>query len=185
MAGLSNGAVPQALGYISPDFTTVDPNSFATLSNGEKSPLVVASVFNGATAELPTTVEITAALAHATLGSNLTPPTNATEGANPANWVPLIQTASQGYPVVGYTTFDFAQCYADATVTKGLLAFLKGHYAVGSIYATDQKDNGFVSVAHSGASKFLGAIKDDILANKNAWNTNIGNTTACAGLAGR
>jgi phosphate transport system substrate-binding protein len=185
MAGLSNGAVPQALGYISPDFTTVDPNSFATLSNGEKSPLVVASVFNGTTAELPTVIEITAALAHATLGSNLTPPTNATEGANPALWVPLIQTASQGYPIVGYTTYDFAQCYSDKTVTKGVLTFLKDHYTVGGAYVSDQKQNGFVPVANSAASAFLTTIKKNILANVNGWNTNIGNTTVCTVGVGR
>jgi ABC-type phosphate transport system substrate-binding protein len=185
MAGLSSGAVPQAIGYISPDFTTVDPNSFATLSNGEKSPLVVAAVFNGHTAVLPTTANITTGLAHASLGANLTPPTNASQGANPSLWVPLIQKDSAGYPIVGYTTFDFAQCYSDRTVTSGLLAFLKLHYTVGGAYVADQKLNGFVPVANSAAAKFLATIKSNILANKNGWNTNIGNTTVCPTVTGR
>jgi ABC-type phosphate transport system substrate-binding protein len=185
MAGLSNGAVPQAIGYLSPDFTTVDPNSFATLSNGEPSTLVVAALFNGGKAQLPSTTGISAALAHATRGANLTPPTNAEQGANPVLWVPLIQTASEGYPIVGYTTFDFAQCYSDETVTKSLLAFLKDHYAAAGSYATDQKLNGFVPVANSGAAKFLTTIKASILANKSGWNTDIGDTTACQGVSGR
>jgi ABC-type phosphate transport system substrate-binding protein len=184
MAGLSNGAVPQAIGYISPDFTTVDPNSFATLQNGQPSPLVVAAVFNGSTPVLPTTTQISAALAHPTLGTNLTPPTNATQGANPALWVPLIQTASEGYPIVGYTTFDFAQCYSDPTVQASVLKFLKDHYNVAP-YTTDQTDNGFVRVDKSGAKSFLTTISADILANKKGWNTNIGNTTVCPTVHGR
>jgi len=185
LAGLSNGAVPQAIGYISPDFTTVDPNSFATLSNGQASPLVVAAVFNGSTAVLPTVVDIENALSHPILGSNLSPPTNASQGANPALWVPLIQTASEGYPIVGYTTFDFAQCYADPTVTKGIIAFLKDHYGLNAPYTTDQSQNGFVRVSKSGAVKFLQPIEHDLLANKNGWNTNIGNTTVCPTVTGR
>jgi ABC-type phosphate transport system substrate-binding protein len=185
MAGLSSGAVPQAIGYISPDFTTVDPNSFATLSNGQPSPLVVAAVFNGKTAELPTVAAIELALAHPTSGTTLSPPTDAAEGANPNNWVPLIQTASSGYPIVGYTTFDFAQCYASPTVTKSVITFLKDHYGLNAPYTTDQSDNGFVRVSKSGAVKFLQPIEHAILSNKDGWNTDIGDATACAGLVGR
>jgi len=185
MAGLSNGAVPQAIGYISPDFTTVDPQSFATLSNGQSSPLVVAAVFNGTTAILPDVTDIENALSHPTLGSNLTPPSNATQGANPALWVPVIQTASEGYPIVGYTTFDFAQCYADPTVTKGIVKFLDDHYGTTAPYTTDQSKNGFVRVSKSGAVKFLQPIKKAILSNRDGWDTNIGNTTACSGVVGR
>jgi ABC-type phosphate transport system substrate-binding protein len=175
-----------AIAYLSPDFTTVDPNSDATI-NGNKSTLVVASVLNGKIAELPTTKNITAALARAVSGTTLTPPTTAAEGANPANWVPLIQTVSAGYPIVGYTTFDFAQCYADKTVGAGIIAFLNDHYTNAS-YTTPQSNNGFVTVANSGASKFLTAIRQHILSNKAsapAWNTDIDDKTACAHVAGR
>ena len=96
-----------------------------------------------------------------------------------------IQTASSGYPIVGYTTFDFAQCYADPTVTKGVIKFLDDHYGTSAPYTTDQAQNGFVRVSKSGAVKFLQPIKKGILTNKNGWNTDIGDTTACAGLAGR
>jgi len=46
--------ITSAIGYLSPDYTTVDPNSDA-LVNGEKSTLVVAAQLLGKTAELPTT----------------------------------------------------------------------------------------------------------------------------------
>ena len=65
-----------------------------------------------------------------------------------------------------------------------MLAFLKDHYS-NAAYTTVQKNNGLVSVADSGASKFLATIKANILKNTNAWDTNIGNTTACAGKVGR
>ena len=189
ISGYSSGAVPAAIAYISPDFTTVDPSSDATLTNAAgqsvKSTLVVASVLKGKTAYLPTTTNIALGLAHPVSGSALTPPSTAAQGAVPGNWVPLIQTVSTGYPVVGYTTYDFAQCYSDTTVKTGVLAFLKGHYQLSGPYATIQRNNGFVGISHSGASKFLGAIKGAILANTKGWNTNIGNATVCPTVHGR
>ena len=174
--------LPSAIGYLSPDFTTLDPNSGAP-----KNSLVVAALLNGKIAELPTTKNITAALARPVLGSNLTPPTNATQGANPSAYVPLIQTVSAGYPIVGYTTFDFAQCYADKTIGSGIIAFLNDHYTKAA-YLTEQNNNGFVAVSNSGAAKFLTVIRQHILANKNtnpAWNVDIDDKTACKGLVGR
>jgi phosphate transport system substrate-binding protein len=48
MAGLDGGSYPQAISYISPDWTSVDSaTSSAKLSNGEPSPLTVASLYNG------------------------------------------------------------------------------------------------------------------------------------------
>jgi hypothetical protein len=185
MAGLDGGSYPQAISYISPDWTSVDSaTSSAKLSNGEPSPLTVAQLYNGTTLFLPTTRSIAAALKHPTLGSNLSPPTDASQGANPALWVPIVQTASTGYPIVSYSILELPQCYASATVTKGMLGFLRNHYS-NTGYTKIQSNNGLVSVADSGAVKFLAAIKDNILNNKNTWNTNIGNPTACAGKVGR
>jgi phosphate transport system substrate-binding protein len=172
-------ALPSAMAYLSPDFTTLDPNSGAP-----KNTLVVAAVLNGKTAETPTTKNIIAALARPVLGQNLTPPTNATQGANPALWVPLIQTASAGYPIVGYTTFDLAQCYADKTIGAGIIAFLKDHYAKAP-YLSIESNNGFVGITNTGANKFLTAINAAILTNKDGWHTDIQDATACKGLAGR
>ena len=179
----ATGTGPTSIGYLSPDFTSLDPNSFATV-NGAPSTLVVASVLNKTLPELPTTTNITTALKKAVTGYYLTAPTTATAGANPANWVPLVQVASAGYPIVGYTTFDFAQCYADKTITASVIAFLKAHYLAGSTEQTDQTDNGFVPIANAGAATFSKAIGFHFLANvanaaNPAWNLNFGNTSLC------
>jgi ABC-type phosphate transport system substrate-binding protein len=178
-----------SIGYLSPDFTTLitPANCTSNCSNAPYTGLVVAAILNGKVAELPTTTNILAALERPTAGSSLTPPSTAAQGANPANWVPLIQTASKGYPIVGYTTFDFAQCYADGTVGAGVIAFLDDHLNNAS-YTSTQSNNGFVTIANSGASKFLAPINQHIIGNSKtggAWNENIQNTTACKGLAGR
>jgi hypothetical protein len=188
VAGAMEGQ-SSALGYLSPDFTTLITPAGCTsnCSNAPYTGLLVAAVLNGTVAEVPTTTNITTALARATMGSNLTPPSTAAQGANPANWVPLIQTVSKGYPIVGYTTYDLAQCYADGTVGAGIIAFLSDHYNNAS-YTALQNNNGFVTITNSGASKFLAPINQRILANSKTggvWNTNIQNTTACKGKVGR
>jgi phosphate transport system substrate-binding protein len=183
LAGLSGTAVTSAIGYLTPDYTSL-VTSPVTLSNALPSPLLVAGVYQGRAKELPTAAAIETALAHPKMGVSLTPPTTEVEGANPAAWFPLIQTTSKGYPIVGYTAFDFAQCYRDKGVSKGIVAFLKAHYGTGSPKTT-QIDSGFAQVE----SSFRTAIKNHILANTNTgtgvWNDNIGNPTACYELFGR
>jgi phosphate transport system substrate-binding protein len=173
-----------AISYLTPDFTTVDPNSNAVLANGAKSALVVAAVRNGLP-YIPTVVDVTNALNHVSSGQFTTPPTTAAAGALPQNYVPLIQTVSVGYPVVGYTTFDFAQCYQNRNVAIGIIAFLQGHYAAGNAYATSVNNNGFVNITKTSAKVFAPVISGAILGNSKKWNDNIQNQVACASLAGR
>ena len=182
LAGLSGTSVTSAVGYLTPDYTSLVSTSPVTLSNGLPSPLLVAGVFRGTTKELPTSSAIGAGLNHPATGENLVPPTSAAAGANPTLWLPVIQTTSAGYPIVGYTAFDFAQCYNSPhqKVSAGILAFLKAHYGTGSPLTT-QIDNGFAPIAKS----FAAAIKKNILANSNDWNDNIENLTACSELQGR
>jgi phosphate transport system substrate-binding protein len=184
LAGLSNGPVPQGIGYVSPDWTSLDPNSASLLSNGEHSPLLVAAIFNGTKAYIPTTANITLGLKNPLDGTNLTPPTNATEAANPLLWVPVIGSTSKGYPIVGYSTLDLAQCYADPNILAAVKAWLTDHYE-NSTYLTIQANNGEVSVANSAASKFLSTLEKAILTDKEKWGVDLGDKTACAGLAGR
>jgi hypothetical protein len=185
MAGLVNGPIPQAISYISPDWTSVDSGtSSAKLSNGLPSPLLVAGLRNGARFYIPTVANIRAALTHVKVGTNQTPPNNATDGANPLKWVPIVQIAATGYPIVGYSTLEFAQCYGSAAVSKGIVGFLHDHYITAPYYQIEN-NNGLVTVANGPGTKWLNAIHFNILGNKNHWNVNIGNPTACAGLAGR
>jgi ABC-type phosphate transport system substrate-binding protein len=191
MAGCTGGGLPQAIGYISPDFTTLDPNSDGKLSceaNGVNydSTLLVAGLKVGTGFFTPTVANIESGLVHpvAGTGSNLTPPSNASEGANPALWVPVEPEVTTGYPIVGYTTLVIAQCYASKTVATAVQKFLLDHYTI-TAYTSQEAANGYVSLSLSHASNFLPTIKANIFANTNGWNTNIENPTACAGLLGR
>jgi hypothetical protein len=186
LSGLSDGAVAQAIGYTSTGWTSLFPDSQAALSNGTHSALLVAALENAKVKYQPTIENVTKGLlsAKAATGENLTPPVNASEGADPSLWVPVTPVVTKGYPIVGYTEFVVAQCYQSAAVGKGVVAFLKDHYGNAS-YEAIQNANGFVSLKQVAANKFLKAIQDDILANDNSWNTNIADPTACAGLAGR
>jgi ABC-type phosphate transport system substrate-binding protein len=170
-------SLTQAVGYLSPDYTTIIPTS------PHPGTLVVAGIYNGKNAILPTTTQIAAALLHGTTGdTNLKPPATATAGADPNTWVPLVGKVTAGYPIVGYSTFDLAQCYADPTVASGIIAFLTDHYT-NSSYIAIQNDNGAVQIPKAGTAKFVEAITSHILSNagsaKKAWNTNIQNTTFC------
>jgi hypothetical protein len=185
MAGLVSGQVPQAIGYLSPDWTSIDSGtSGLVLSNGQPSPLLVAAITAKKKAFTPTVKNIQTGLSHAKIGQNLTPPTTAAAGANPLAWVPVVQTVTDGYPIVGYSSWDVAQCYANPTVTAGVIAFLTAHLT-NKNYLTIQQNEGLVGLTNTGAAKFLAAVEQALLSNKKGWNTNIGNATACAGLAGR
>jgi ABC-type phosphate transport system substrate-binding protein len=197
MAGCG-GPVPSALGYVSPDYTTIDPKSGATLSctiNGsDRSKLLVAGVLTGATAYTPTVANIVTGLTHPAMGSNLTPPHNAKTAANPLNWVPLVQTVSDGYPIVGYTIFGFAQCYADPNVPAALTSyisagatqsgFLKLHYG-DKAYQAIENANGFATLHQTAKTHFYAKILANMLANMHGWNTDIGNPGACMAFQGR
>ena len=189
LAGTGGMAAPaSAIAYLSPDFTTVDPNSNAVLANGNKSPLTVGAVLNPSnnTAYVPTEANIAAGLNAAKSGTSLKPPTTASGFANPVNLVPLIQTTKKGYSVVGYTTFDFAQCYSTVAVGNAIITFLKSdHYQGTGTYATVEINNGFVPLAKSGAKTFVAAIDSNILSNAKNFNDNIQNGTVCSGVTGR
>jgi ABC-type phosphate transport system substrate-binding protein len=185
LAGLSSaGAVPQGIGYLSPDWTSIPRAPDSQLSNGETSPLLVAALLNGKRSYLPTTTNIALGLDHPAIATTLTPPSTAAEGALASNWVPVIQTTTEGYPIVGYGTFDLAQCYSNKAISTGLVAYLKLHYT-NATYTAIQTNNGLVQIANAGASKFLAAVQKNILANSNKWATDLGDKSVCAKLTGR
>jgi len=185
LSGLSGPTVTSAVAYLTPDFTSLIATSPVRLSNGNPSQLLVAAVSSNGTAQLPTAAAIAKGLAHPLLGNHLTAPQNASEGNNPTDWAPIVETTSTGYPMVGYTFLDFAQCYANAKITAGVLAFLKAHYS-SAIKPAYQIPDGFAALPNVPATgQFLSAIQKNILANANGWNTNFGNLTACPGLLGR
>jgi ABC-type phosphate transport system substrate-binding protein len=170
-----------SIAYLSPDFTSLYPKSGAPTHT-----LVVASALQGTTPLLPTVAEIVKGLAHPVDGTNLNPPSTAAQGANPALWVPAVAKTSAGYPVVGYTTYDFAQCYANAPTAAAAIAYLKEHFTKTGPFETTLADNGFVELVNSKAANFVTTINQHILSNvgtkaKPAWNIDINDTTTCAG----
>jgi ABC-type phosphate transport system substrate-binding protein len=186
------------ISYLSPDFTTIDPNSNATLTNASgqsvKSTLVVAGVYNPTTKKYiePDVTDIGTALTHVLTydtvnGSSGVPASVAQAEANNA-FVQVPTSVGAGYPYVGYTTFDFAQCYKTAADATAVVAFLNAHYKTASYLATE-KNNGFVAIANSGADKYLTSIVKYIFpqAGKGAvdYGTEIGSVSGCKGLAGR
>jgi hypothetical protein len=182
--GGANGTpIPQAIGYLSPDWTSLTPNS-PELVNGAPSQLVVAALFNGKKAYTPTTKNLIAGLEHPKVGVYLTNPT-ISDGANPLVWVPVIQVTSAGYPIVGYGTLDVAQCYQNSVIAAGVIAFLTDHYKKAP-YLAIEANNGLVPLKKAGKTQLEKLVLDHLLSNgAGDWNINIGNATACSGLAGR
>jgi ABC-type phosphate transport system substrate-binding protein len=181
LSSLSGTTVTSATAYLTPDFTTIDPNSNAVLSNGAKSKLLVAGVINATngTSYTPTNTNIETGLANVATGQYLTPPTGANL-SNPSAYVPLIETTKSGYPVVGYTTLVVAQCYANTKIGTSIVNWLSDHYAIAA-YKTDETNNGFIPLALTKASGFYTVIKTNILTATGKDNLNIDNTKVCKG----
>ena len=90
LSGLSSdGEVPYAIGYASPGWTSLYPESQTQLSDGAHSALGVAALANGKKFLQPTNANVAKGLLSPVKGADFTPPSNATEGANPIVWVPI------------------------------------------------------------------------------------------------
>jgi ABC-type phosphate transport system substrate-binding protein len=181
----------QAISYISPDWTSIAPASDSLLSNGENSPLFVAALFNGTKPYTPTIANIESGLDYVVdyaQGSPTAAPTTAAEGELPQNWVPIPQVTSRGYPIVGYSTIDLPQCFANAAVGTAFISYLNKHYT-NATYEAIQANNGLAPVANKGSSIFLKEIEAHILTNEKnqagPWYTDIQDTKVCASLPGR
>jgi phosphate transport system substrate-binding protein len=206
---------PGAIGYLSPDYTTIAPYSTALVA-GSKPTLIVAKLKNATTgtAVLPNTSSTTAALKAATTGTiydsavkastaNLSTVTPAP--SNPVNWVPLVAKPSTGYPIVGYTTVMFAQCYSDPTVAAAVKQFISANvdstatpnYILSAGPNLSLANNGFVPMPATMSKVIINRIltnygKPAVYTAKGVlktaatyWNYDIQNPAACAGLAGR
>jgi ABC-type phosphate transport system substrate-binding protein len=184
-----------AVGYLSPDFTFVDPSSNAVLNNGAKSTLLVALAYNSAAKKyvLPTYSNVALALTHITSYDTTNgSPTGATAPSSVAQaeadnaFVPVPVTESQGYPLVGYTTFDFAQCYKNKTIGSAIVTFMGDHYNTAS-YEKTEENNGFVPLKLTEATGYTTAISTYIFpkAGGTVYGTEIGSVSGCSGKTGR
>ncbi len=154
-----------AVGYLTPDVTHISP-----INSGSSSAPYVASV-NGI---LPTSAQTAKAL------SNAPAPTTQAQLSSPAAYVPADASPSSGYPIVGFTTLEFAQCYASANVANLLADFILQLYT-SAPYTSVITANGFSAVP----SGFSNAIIGNIYNNNNGYNLDIQDPTGCSGKAGR
>ena len=170
------GAAPaNSIGYISPDYTSIAPNS------GHATSLPVASLLNAADNLYftPTIANVGAALGNPGKGVKYAgAPSTKTEAQTQADWVPQIPTPAKGYPIVGYTNMLFAQCYADNNVATELLAFLTAH--VNGTYQTQETNAGFNPLP----TGFVTAIQKDFITNTSKYNLNIQNPAECKSATG-
>lgn len=113
-------ATSGAIGYLSPDYTQIAPGN-----SGSGAFPVVAGVVNqhNTTTYLPTVSNTRNALG--------TPPapTSVTDLKDPTKFVPAVADPGTGYPIVGFTTLEAAQCYADANTGNAIKGFLNGLYS--------------------------------------------------------
>lgn len=94
------------------------------------------------------------------------------------NWIPFIADPLDGYPIVGYTTFDVATCYANPKTTNYIKNFLTQLYLAGN--KTNLTAEGFVGVP-SAYSKIISSV---FVKGTSTYALNIGNTTVCNSFTG-
>jgi len=187
--GIVNDATGSAIGWLSPDFTAIAavPNPAGGALPYSK--LFVAALLNNGTYYSPSVVNTTAAL----LAGGGTPPAGkpgiggATDPAVQTNWVPQIAAPGKGYPIVGYTNINFAQCYKSATVAKTIEAVLQNQ--INGKYNVEMNARGFVpvtSIAGQALSNAFGkAIINNFVTNTTGNKLNINNPTVCATVTPR
>jgi len=114
IADAPNGSI----GYVSPDYTLIAP-----VNAGHAGHPAVAQVQNrnDGTYYLPSAAQSQAAMA------DVTAP--ASGDANPADCVPPEANPPLNYPIVGFTTVDLAQCYANSTISFGIVEHWVDFYA--------------------------------------------------------
>ena len=184
-----------AITYLTPDYTSVAPrsvpNSIGPINGWTAD---AASAFlNIKTAKLynshqgktypPSVGGTTLALKNPNLTSgdtNPSVPSTLAQAVSPDFWIPRVGDPLLGYPIVGYTTLIFAQCYANPTVAAELKAFLVQLYSAGN--KTNLTLEGFTAAP----SGYQSVILKSFTKNANGYNLDINNPSLCqgAGAAG-
>jgi ABC-type phosphate transport system substrate-binding protein len=164
-----------AVGYLSPDYTTI-----ATVNQFQTStfpPVAAVQNSNNVAAGyvLPTVPNTTLAL------SAGVPPTTTAQLENPADYVPAIPSPASGYPIAGYTVWILPTCYANATIGFEIDAFLSELYNDANFIGIVQQ-NGFSPLP----TNLLTPINNNILSNNPATNVDIEDAHICqsAGASG-
>jgi hypothetical protein len=156
------------IGYFSPDYTLIAP-----ANSGRGGYPAVSSVKNGTdgTYYLPSSANTQNALA------NVTAP--AAGDNKPADYVPPVANPHQFYPIVGFTTVDLAQCYANANIGFDILEFWQDFYT--TPYMTNLLvQHGFSPLP----SSLLNAVFNNLLTAGATGNTDLMEPNICASAGG-
>jgi len=131
----------KSIGYLSPDYTLIASANTATPGfpavaqvKGQDGNYYLPSVSNTSNA----------------LGTAAVP----TDPTNPAQYVPAVPKPSTGYPIVGYTTLEMAQCYANSNVGTGMYEFLNNLYTQPAM-ASLIVQNGFVPLQGTPLANYI------------------------------
>jgi phosphate transport system substrate-binding protein len=156
-----------SIGYLSPDFTSI-----AAVNQGTSLPTVAAvKNTNNGVYYLPSVKSTIAALATYTL------PTDST--AQFVDYVPLVPNPASNYPIAGFTTWDVASCYANATVGTDAAGFLSAVYGSNLSVANQLSANGFAELP----SALSNLIKTNVFNAGGAHQ--IDSAAVCTGFTGR
>jgi ABC-type phosphate transport system substrate-binding protein len=153
-----------AIGYVTPDYTSIAPNSIPNSTAGSSInawipsassrylKLKPAQIYNDheQKAYFPTIGATNLALRSPNIASGDTvpkAPASKTAALNPTNWIPVIGDPLRGYPIVGYTTLEFAQCYSNAAIGTEIKAWITQLYS--SANKSNLVNEGFAAVPAS------------------------------------
>jgi phosphate transport system substrate-binding protein len=176
-----------AFGYVSPDYTHIS-------THGQQIGGPFVAALNG---ELPTTTNTKDALESwgRSVGSSyngyglVPPPASNPYYGDPSDateWVPLVPHPYQGYPIVGWVTWDLATCYYFTATANNIIGFFNDFFNAHGL-ANDKlfkpiTDSGFVPVTDvKGGAPYRSAIINDFLTNNSGYNLNINNPNTCSG----
>jgi phosphate transport system substrate-binding protein len=153
---VSSGGHSASVGYISPDYTAIQPQRFGAYSQL----LMVASVVNHNDGKTYSPNEANTATSLA-----LIPPPSGAALKTATNYIQANADPSTGYPIVGYTTFILPSCYQDSNVANGILDLLFGMYT----------DPNFISIIQGGGfvnmpQNWVNALNNNIIQNNNGNN---------------
>jgi ABC-type phosphate transport system substrate-binding protein len=186
---------PTGIGYLSPDYTDISATG-ASNATAATSPYtgfintkklyasgIQGTTSSGTTAFLtPSTGNITLGLGNVGAGTTNPKPPAGSAAKNPLNWVPSIPVVTKGYPIIGYTDLELAQCYADPNVASGMRAFLTAHFGGTAAYKTTVTRNGFTIPA---AGYPAAITKFFLTASSSLAIAAAGTAGTCASVSGR
>jgi ABC-type phosphate transport system substrate-binding protein len=162
-----------AIGYLSPDYTTIAPtNEFATTTFPPVA-AVLNSIDVGAGYQFPNISATTLAL------SQGVPPTTNAQLKDPTQYVPPVANPAHGYPIVGYTAMILPTCFANSYVGFTMIGVLSELYSDANFIGLVQQ-NGFSPLP----TNLLTPISQNILNNNPQTNVDIENAGICQSNGG-